>query len=370
MCPPRWAKVVSVTHSDASTPLVRVIIPARNEAVTIEPTLHALRRQFDFDGAPLDPGRYDVTVLANNCDDRTADVVRSYRDRYPAFRLRVREVTFPDEQANIGAARRMLFDEACARFESDRVDGIVASTDADTSVDPNWIAATLEEFAAGAEAVGGRIVLSPEGLESLGPILRKLHLRDTGYRILLANLEALIDPQLCDPYPRHHQHFGASLAVRVSTYRRAGGIPNVVALEDMAFYNRLERIDARVRHSPRARVTTSGRREGRVEMGLSTQLVEWAKAADEGIPRIEEPAARSLKRMELVRERRYAWQRNGPLDGFETFGSYRMAVENEIEDEVQRSVPYEPVLLEQVIQELRVEVARRSKRSSRYVASR
>ena len=105
-------------------------------------------------------------------------------------------------------------------------------------------------------------------------------------------------------------------------------------------------------------------------MGLSTQLEEWAVAAEKGIPRTEEAACRSLKRMELVRERRCVWQRHGPIDGFETAGSYLQAVAGEIEDEVQRAVPYQPVQLEQVIQELRVEVARRSKRSSRYVSSR
>ena len=304
-------------------------------------------------------------MLANNCDDDTADVVRRYAAMYSDMQLRVREETFPPQQANIGNARRTLFDDACERFEREGVDGIVASTDADTCVAPDWIAQTQAEFAFGAQAVGGRIVLSPAGLHSLGPSLRAMHLRDTGYRILLANLEALVDPQPFDPYPRHHQHFGASLAVRVSTYRRAGGIPAVVTLEDMAFYNLLLGIDARVRHSPRVRVMTSARRDGRVAMGLSTQLVEWSKAAAEGMPRIEESATRSLTRMKLVRERRCAWERNGPLDGFSSFGCFLKNAEAEIEDDVQRTVPFAPVLLEEVIQELRVEVSRRSNTSRR-----
>ena len=344
---------------------VRVIVPARNEAQTIVRTVDALRQQVDSSGQPLDPICYDVTILANNCDDRTVDIVHRYAKEYPNLQLRVIEIAFPPDLANIGSARRTLFNDACERFEFEGVDGIVASTDGDTTVSPNWIAATLAEFTDGAEVVGGRIVLSPESLASLGPTLRTLHLRDTGYRMLLANLESLVDPLQCDPYPRHHQHFGASLAVRVSTYRRAGGIPQVVTLEDMALYKELKRIDARIRHSPRVRVMTSGRRDGRVQMGLSTQLEEWAVAAEKGIPRTEEAACRSLKRMELVRERRSFWQRQGPIDGFETAGSYLQAVAGEIEDEVQRAVPFQPAPLEQVIQELRVEVAGRSKRSSR-----
>lgn len=346
-------------------PQIRVVIPARNEATTIAATLDALRTQVDLHGRPLDPGWYEVTVLANNCDDSTAAVIRGYADRHAGFPLRLVETRFPGSQANIGTARRTVFEDACRRFEAAGIDGIIATTDADTHVARDWIAATLAEFAAGAEAVGGRIFVSPVGPESLGPPLRMLHLRDTAYRMLLANLEALVDPQPCDPFPRHHQHFGASLAVRASAYRRAGGIPAVMALEDMAFYTALTTIDAAVRHSPRVRAITSGRRDGRVAMGLSTQLGEWAAAAKAGQPRIEEPASRSLKRMELVRERRRAWQRSGPLDGFDTFGCYRMAVQDEIEHEVQRTSPYRPALLEQVIQELRLEVARRSKRSSR-----
>jgi glycosyltransferase involved in cell wall biosynthesis len=348
-----------------STPRLRVIVPAKNEAQTIPATLDALRCQIDRSGHPLEPTSFDVTVLANNCDDDTAGVVRDYSSRYPTFQLRVLERQFPPEHANIGTVRRTLFDEACKRFEAERIDGIVASTDADTSVAPEWIAANMEALAQGADAVGGRILLSQEERHSMEPMLRTLHLRDTSYRILLSNLEALVDPQPSDPFPRHHQHFGASLAVRVSTYRRAGGIPRVVTLEDMAFYQQLVRIDARVRHSPHVRVTTSGRRDGRVPIGLSTQLVEWEAAAENGIPRTEEPAARSLKRMQLVYARRSAWLRHGPCDGFETFGSYLSAVSDEIEDEVQRAVPFTPVPLEAVIQELREEVARRSKRSSR-----
>lgn len=349
---------------------VRVVIPARDEASTITSALDALRLQVDCCGYPLEPDSYEVTVLANNCQDATADVVREYGTRYPTFRLRVRDQQFPPDRANIGTARRTLMDEACERFEPEGRDGIVASTDADTCVAPDWIASTLRAFENGAEAVGGRILLSSESLERLDPTLRALYLRDTGYRILIANLEARVDPVLFNPYPRHHQFFGASMAVRCSVYRRAGGIPTVETLEDMAFFRALTGIDARVRHSPSVRVTTSGRLDGRVELGLSTQLGEWAEAARNGIPRIEEPVARSLKRMELVRDRRCAWMRQGPFAGFETFGSYLHSVETEIEEQVQAAVPYVPVLLEQVIQDARVESARRSNRSSRYVSSR
>lgn len=349
-------------------PQLRVVIPARNEAESIESALDALRGQVDLDGDPLEPGWFDVTVLANNCEDDTADVARAYGESYPAFPLRVREEDFPTERANPGAARRTLIDEACERFEAESRAGIVASTDADTIVAPDWIAATLAEFEKGPEVVGGRIVLSSEGLASLPPELRRIHLDDTNYRIMLAELGARVDPNPSDPAPCHHQHFGASLAVRSDVYRRAGGIPEVVTLEDMAFFDALERIDAKVRHSPHVRVTTSGRRQARLPIGLSSQLDEWTVAARAGTPVLVEPVSRSLKRLQLRRELRGRWryrrmrgdlERGAHMDAFAYFGAFLADIRGEIERYLDEAASSEPVPLEAAIGDLRLALAAR-----------
>ena len=345
---------------------IRVVIPARDEAQTIEHALESLNNQVDLDGNPLRPGIFDVTVLANNCDDATADTARVYGERHPSLPLRVLEARFDADEANIGTARRTLIDDACARFEAEGRDGIVASTDADTIVAPDWIAANLREFDNGADAVGGRIVLSAEGLAGMPPDLRRIHLQDTGYRIMLAELGAKIDPNPCDPSPRHHQHFGASLAVRTGIYRHAGGIPRVNTLEDMAFYDALERIDACVRHSPIVRVTTSARRQARVPIGLSTQLEEWAVAAQAGRPVLVEPVARSLKRFQLRRELRNRWRyrrahhelaRGARMDSFAHFGAFLAEIRFEIERYLDDTAASEPVPLGRAISDLRVMLA-------------
>ena len=347
---------------------VRVIVPARDEEQTIEYALDALRGQVDLSGRPLDTGCFDVTVLANNCVDETAKVSRAYADRHSSFPLRVLEHDFPLDRANIGTARRTLVDDACARFEDEGRAGIVASTDADTLVAPDWIAATLDEFARGAEAVGGRILLSADELSSLPPELRRVHLQDTGYRIMLAKLGAKVDPNPFDPSPCHHQHFGASLAVRSDIYRRAGGIPDVTTLEDMAFYDALERIDAQVRHSPHVRVTTSARRQARVPIGLSTQLEEWAVATRTGRPVLVEPVTRSLKRLHLRRELRGRWRyrrshgelmRGARMDAFAFFGAFLADVRAEIERYLDETVGNEPVPVTAAIDELRMALATR-----------
>ncbi|MDO4263926.1 MAG: hypothetical protein Q4C67_06995 [Deinococcus sp.] len=90
------------------------------------------------------------------------------------------------------------------------------------------------------------------------------------------SLTASLNPYPADPWPHHWQHFGASLALTVAAYRAVGGIPDVPALEDMALVRALRQRDFTLRHTPAARVYTSARRSGRVAVGLSTQLQEWA----------------------------------------------------------------------------------------------
>ena len=55
---------------------VSVVIPAKDEAEGLPATLAALANQTDLQGQPLPPGCFEVLVLANNCTDATAEVVR------------------------------------------------------------------------------------------------------------------------------------------------------------------------------------------------------------------------------------------------------------------------------------------------------
>ena len=158
----------------------------------------------------------------------------------------------------------------------------------------------------GVVQVAGRIAPGPARLP---------HLRDTTYRHLLTKVEAAIDPQPHDPWPCHHQHFGASLAVTCQAYLRAGRLPVVRYLEDDALVQALQRIDARVRKSPAVRVYTSARLQGRVEVGLSWQLQQWANQNEMGGSQQVEDPLLSITRFRLRRNLRQAWQqRQKPLD--------------------------------------------------------
>ncbi|GAC1375713.1 MAG: glycosyltransferase [Hymenobacter sp.] len=275
---PRRGRYATLLHQQLPPPRPElqmcVIIPAKNEVANLPATLAALAAQTDARGQPLPVGSFEVIVLANNCTDKTAAVVRRQARRFPHLVLHVAELCLPTAKAHVGRARRLLMDEACARLEQvGSLPGIIASTDADTRVAPTWLVAIRAEIAAGADAVGGRIHTEIRG-RALGP-LRRLHVHDTAYRLLCARLEDLLDPAPADPWPRHHQHFGACLALTGSAYRRVGGLPEVRFLEDEALCQALRRHDLKLRHSPHVQVLTSARRQGRVEVGLSWQLREW-----------------------------------------------------------------------------------------------
>ncbi|AII51441.1 glycosyltransferase [Hymenobacter sp. APR13] len=282
-----------------------VIIPAKDEAGQLPETLAALAAQVDLQGLPLPYSSYEVLVLANNCLDHTADVVRAFAGSHPQMMVQVAEATLVAPEAHVGRARRLLMDEACHRLEQTAGPrGIIASTDADTRVAATWLAATQAEFAAGADAVGGRIY--PEAAS--GEIcVRRTHLLDARYRLLRARLEALLDPDPADGWPRHHQHFGASLALSVAAYRQVGGLPIVPYLEDEALWQALRRHDLRLRHSTKVCVSTSSRHQGRVEVGLSWQLREWASLLQQQQEPLVESGASLLANWQARRELRQLW---------------------------------------------------------------
>ncbi|MDB5269069.1 MAG: hypothetical protein JWP58_2109 [Hymenobacter sp.] len=285
---------------------ISVIIPAKDEAATLPATLAALAAQTTEHGEPLPPDSFEVIILANNCQDATAAVVRRQAQRFPALVVHIAELCLTGDTAHVGRARRLLMDEACARLEQvGQPAGIIASTDADTQAAPDWLAAIQAEIAAGADAVGGRILTSDD---DAGPVaLQRIQTHDAAYRLLCTRLEDLIDPAPLDRWPRHHQHFGASLALTARAYRRVGGLPEVRFLEDEALCQELRRHDLALRHSLRVHVLTSARRQGRVEVGLSWQLNEWLRMSQQQRePHVENPV-QLLRQWQLRHQLRACW---------------------------------------------------------------
>ncbi|KLT63764.1 glycosyltransferase family 2 protein [Pedobacter sp. BMA] len=248
-----------------------VIVPAKDEAEFIATTLDALRLQVDYSGQAISKEVYEVLVLANNCSDHTFDICKAYQAQYPDFNLLVENVQIATEQAHIGTVRRLLMDAAYERLMNTAGQkGIIVSTDADSNVDQQWIFQILSEMEKGVDVVGGRII--PKGTPTLA---KRHHLKDVGYRFLQTRLESELDPCESNPWPRHFQCYGPSLAVTCEIYDRAGRIPAIPFLEDEEFRKALKRVDAKIRHSPKVIIYTSARLTGRVDFGFSVQLQYW-----------------------------------------------------------------------------------------------
>lgn len=280
-------------------------IPARDEADVIASCLTALDRQT---GAQLD----DIVLFVNNTRDDTAARARGTTLR-PGTRLHIVEADLPSSEANAGLARRYAVAHA-ARLAGPT--GLVLTTDADGRVDTAWLRNTLLAIEAGADVVAGFVSLDPEDERRLPARLIEDDARECAYDALLDEMADLLDPDPSDPAPRHTQASGASLAVRVGTLNRAGGMPNVASGEDRAFVAAIRRIDARLRHSRAVRVTVSGRIVGRAAGGMAETIARRLRASDLFIDDRLEPARAAARRAWLRGTLRRAWHEPaepGPL---------------------------------------------------------
>ncbi len=273
-----------------------IAIPARNEADDIGPCLAALAAQRDaiFDGAVL---------CLNNCTDGTAAVVRGSAPSLP-FPVHILEPVFPPALACAGQARRMAMDHAAILAGPA---GVVLTTDADGRVAPDWLAANLAALRAGADAVAGRADIDPEGAALIPPHLHAIDARECAYAALLDEIRALLDPDPADPWPRHDEHSGASIAVTVAAYRRAGGMPPEKLAEDRAFFDALRQVDARIRHDSAARVTVSARTIGRAQGGMADTIRRRIESVDEFLDDRLEPVADAMRRARLRVQLYRAW---------------------------------------------------------------
>lgn len=276
------------------SPRAVVAIPVYNEAERIGACLEALAAQ-----QGIGAGGLSVVLFLNNCTDDTAQLVTALRPILP-IPVRVIERDFVD--ANAGWARRAAMEAAAAWLEeAGAADGVILTTDADSRVPADWVARNLAAIAGGADAVAGRIMLDEADAKRLPAALHARGAVEGAYEALLTELQARLDPIPHDPWPRHWTTSGATLSVRLSSYRQVGGMPPLAVSEDRAFVSSLLSSDARVRHDPEVLVVTSGRLDGRAPGG----------AADTMKLRCEVPESPCDPRLEALPRAlfRFTWQR-------------------------------------------------------------
>ncbi|WP_228124378.1 glycosyltransferase [Gluconobacter vitians] len=269
-----------------------VAIPVCNEEEHIAPCLLALAAQKTL------PDK--VVLWVNNTTDDTCNRARSLIDRLP-FELDIVAVSYDPALASAGLARRDAMAYAAREASPD---AILFTTDADSEVASDWIENTLAAFAHyPAEAVFGRVLLMPEEYSKIPLHLHEDEQAERAYGALLEQIGLILCPEAHDPWPRHQEHSGASIAVTHEAWRRTGGIPHVPSGEDRAFYQALRRNGIPVRHDLEVSVYVSARLQGRAQGGMAETLARRLITQDEYIDDAFEPVSRRLLR--IRREQAY-----------------------------------------------------------------
>ena len=222
---------------------VLVVIPAHDEQDRIGPCVRSVRRAVS---ALLDlpsgcaPAaavqRVEVVVALDRCRDATAAAVAD-----PLVHL------VQVDARCVGAARAAGIRHGVAVLAAEDPRAVlVVNTDADCLVPQDWLT-DLVSLAAGHDVVLGEVAPDPSEMST-------------------ASLDAW---WLRNPRGRGSLH-GANLAVRLDAYLDVGGFPAVGHQEDLLLVRALRAAGAEVVGG--TRVTTSGRRTGRVPDGFAGYL--------------------------------------------------------------------------------------------------
>ncbi len=226
-----------------------------------------------------------VVLLLSNCRDRSREVARNAAARFPSIALTLLEIELAPEAAHAGGARSLAMNAASYLAPTG---GVILTTDADAIPSPSWIAENLRAVAAGADLVGGRLIGDPAEEAELDPGVIRRARAVCRYHDLCDELAALIDPLPYDPWPRHHDHTGGSLAVRADVYRALGGMEPVPFREDLRFVAKARAAGYRLRHPTAVEIVVSARLDGRASGGMADCLKRWRSDEAEARPLLVE----------------------------------------------------------------------------------
>lgn len=216
---------------------VGVVVPAHDERALLPGCLAALRvaaRHPALAGIEV-----HVVPVLDDCSDDTGEVAPG------ALEVRA---------GNVGIARAAGFAEVLAR-EAGRPPGQLwlATTDADSTVPPDWLAEQLRLAAAGVEVVAGTVRVA-DWSEQPAAVRRTF---GTTYG---------------RPGAGHTHVHGANLGLSAAAYLDAGGLPPLALAEDAALMGALRARARQVVSTGRIPVVTSARRESRTAGGFADHL--------------------------------------------------------------------------------------------------
>jgi hypothetical protein len=216
---------------------IGVVVPAHDEQDLLPACLRSIRlaaRHPGVRGLPV-----HVVPVLDACSDDSGAVALG------AIEIAAR---------NVGLARAAGVTTVLAR-EAGRVPERLwlATTDADSTVPPDWLSGQVRLARAGADAVTGTVRVrdwSPQPLAARVRFARTYGVPGGGHR---------------------HVH-GANLGVSAAAYLAVGGMAALAVGEDQALVDALVRAGRRVVATGRIPVTTSARRESRTVGGFADHL--------------------------------------------------------------------------------------------------
>lgn len=216
---------------------VGVVLPVHDEEELLPSALQAL--EVALDAVPPSMSRR-VAVVLDTCGDASSAIVRRWAARVGALVIR-------RECRSVGVARGTGILALLARWpEIDPPRVWLATSDADSCVPPDWLTVQLEAHAVGVDLWAGRVRIAEESATVLRWTERYADERD----------------------PIH----GASLGFNGTLYTELGGFGSLRSSEDRDLHHRAVAAGFRIRHDPRATVTTSSRRKGRAPRGFAGLL--------------------------------------------------------------------------------------------------
>lgn len=227
---------------------VGVVVPARDEQRLIRGCVAGLLAALRELPPEIDRA---VCVVADRCTDDTARLAEAALSDQPGG-----TVVRNQRTATIGEVRDLGFrhvQAVLAHHAPSRV--LLLSTDADSTVAPDWARQHVALAEQGVHAVAGTADLDDR--HALAPAERQR------YADVLANAR------------RHDGHgnvYAANLGVRADAYRAVGGFGAVASGEDHDLWRRLGVAGYRRCYADGPTVTTSARRHGRAPGGLADLL--------------------------------------------------------------------------------------------------
>ncbi len=221
---------------------VGVVVPAHNEEHLLADCLTALRIAVRSVPVPV-----AILVVLDACTDRSRSICHR-------FGIQTLEI----DARNVGAARAVGF-RTLAGSEPEPRAVWLASTDADSQVDPDWLRHQLDLADGGADVTLGVIRLNGDSASSE----------------LLRAFDVEYAKQILSDGSHNHVH-GANLGMRANVYLQAGGFPRLPNHEDKWLVQRLRRTPGVIiKGSQRLIVSTSARLEGRCDQGFASTLAAF-----------------------------------------------------------------------------------------------